>query len=196
MATKIDFKTILMKLVNIFPKDMYLVHNWCAIAGIESDNENRGFYFCILEPDVRECLTKAFPNNPILYIKSVRETKSDITKVEEVLNNEDIKVIESIINRYTKELNEVSEWSTFDFTEDDISSLFNDGQSLTLFENEENRSPIIISKTLFPLITEKTINTVKYSYTKYEADDNLDKLIMVYDYELFQLVMKYLYIKL
>ena len=46
MAKKIDFKGFLTKIVNIFPKDMYIVHNWCAIAGEESDLENRGFYFC------------------------------------------------------------------------------------------------------------------------------------------------------
>ena len=51
-SVKVDFKTLMMKLVNIFPKDMYLVHNWCAVAGEESDVENRGSYFCILEPEV------------------------------------------------------------------------------------------------------------------------------------------------
>ena len=45
MATKIDFKTLLMKIVNIFPKDMYLVHNWCAIAGEESDEKIEDFIF-------------------------------------------------------------------------------------------------------------------------------------------------------
>ena len=40
MATKkIDFKSFLTKIVNVFPKDMYLIHNWCAIAGEESDGE-------------------------------------------------------------------------------------------------------------------------------------------------------------
>lgn len=196
MAIKVDFKTLLMKLVNVFPKDIYLVRNWCVVAGAESDLENRGFYFCILEPDVREMLTKTFPNNPILYIKSIRETKADLSKVQEITDNKMIQYIDSVIDSHTKEMNRITEWSTFNFTDDEISLLFNNGDSLTLFENDNERSSVIISKSLFPLINEKTVNTVKYTYINYESDTNLDQIIMVYDYDLFQLIMRYLYIKI
>ena len=94
MAKKIDLKTLLMKIVNVFPKDMYLVHNWCAIAGAESDLENRGFYFCILEPSVRELLNELYPSKPILYIKSVREAKADISKIQEVIDEKLINAID------------------------------------------------------------------------------------------------------
>ena len=194
MAVKIDFKTLLMKIVNVFPKDMYLVHNWCAIAGAESDLENRGFYFCILTPQVRELLTQLFPNNPVLYIKSVRETKADLSKIEEILDAEAIKNIENIVNTNLSEMNKVAEWSTFNFTDEEIDSLFKEGRSLTLNENED--SSVIISKSIFPLITEKTINDVTYAYTSYDTDGSLNQVIMCYDYELFQFVMRYLYIKL
>ena len=154
MATKVDLKTLLMKLVNVFPKDIYLVRNWCVVAGAESDLENRGFYFCILEPDVREMLTKTFPNNPVLYIKSVRETKADLSKVQEVIDEKVIKGIDSVINYHTEEMNKVTEWNIFNFNDDEITSLFTDGDSLTLFENDIDKSPVIISKSLFPLINE------------------------------------------
>lgn len=196
MATKVDFKTLLMKIVNIFPKDMYLVHNWCAIAGEESDVENRGFYFCILEPEVRELLNKLFPNNPTLYIKSVRETKTDISKVQEILDEKTLKNIDNIVDSYMSRMNSDYEWSNFNFDEEEISSLFNNGESLTLFENDENKSSIIISKSLFPLITEKTINNVKYAYTENVDNSELNQIIMTYEYELFQLVMRYLYLKI
>lgn len=197
MATKkLDLKTIFMKLVNVFPKDMYLVHNWCAIAGNESDSENRGFYFCILDPDVRDILNKSFPNNPVLYIKSVREAKTDLSKVEEILDEKILKNIEVIINSFMINYNNYSEWNTFNFTEEEISLLFDDGQSLALFENDDDKSSIIISKSIFPLINGKTINTVKYIYDNYEEDSELNQIIIVYDYDLFQLVMRYLFLKI
>ena len=112
MATKIDFKTLLMKIVNIFPKDMYLVHNWCAIAGDESDLENRGFYFCILDTEVREMLNKMFPNNPILYIKSVRETKADLSKVQEILDEKIMNHVDFIVEENMKNFNSIQNWES------------------------------------------------------------------------------------
>jgi hypothetical protein len=196
MATKLDLKTVFMKLLNVFPKDMYLVHNWCAIAGNESDVENRGFYFCVLEPEVRELLNKTFPNNPVLYIKSVRDAKTNISDIEEILDEKILKNITAIVESFMSKFNNYVDWNTFNFTEEEISALFDEGQSLTLFENDDNRSSIIISKSIFPLVTGKVINEVKYIYDNYEDDDQLNQIIIVYDYELFQLVMRYLFLKI
>lgn len=196
MATKIDFKTLLTKIVNVFPKDMYIVHNWCAIAGDESDGENRGFYFCILEPEVREMLNKTFPNNPTLYMKSVRESKTDMSKIQEILDEKTLKRIDSIVESHMNKINSITVWDTFHFTDDEIDAIFNEGQSLVLFENEDDKSSMIISKSIFPLITEKTINDVRYSHDKYEDDVDLSQIIMAYDYDLFQLFMRYLYLKI
>lgn len=196
MATKLDLKTIFMKLVNIFPKDMYLVHNWCAIAGNESDAENRGFYFCALEPEVRELLNKTFPNNPVLYIKSVRDAKTDISNIEEILEEKTLKNIDTVVDSFMNKFNDYTDWCSFNFSDEEITALFDDGQSLTLFENDDTKSSIIISKSIFPLITGKVINEVKYIYDSYEDDSELNQIIIVYDYELFQLVMRYLFLKI
>ena len=195
MAKKIDLKTLLMKIVNVFPKDMYLINNWCAIAGEESDVENRGSYICIFEPDVREELNKLFPNKPVLYIKSVRETKTDFSKLQEILDEKILKNVYSSVESYTNKINNITEWQMFNFSDNEISSLFDDAESLTLFENDD-RPSVIISKSLFPLITEKTINNVKYSYSQYNNDSNLNQIILEYDYDLFQLVMIYVYLKI
>jgi hypothetical protein len=194
MAKKIDFKTLLMKLVNVFPKDMYLVHNWCAIAGEESDEENRGYCFCILEPDVRIMLKKLFPNNPTLYIKSVRDTKADNSKVQEILDEKELKKIDSTVNNYLYEYNSIDGWNTFEFTEKDVKQIFSDGKSFTLFENDDKPS-VIISKSMFPLINEKNINDVKYNYSRND-DEDINQLAIYYDYDLFQLVMRYLYLSI
>jgi hypothetical protein len=195
MATKIDFKTLLMKIVNIFPKDMYLVHNWCAIAGDESDKENRGFYFCILEPEVRMMLNKLFPNNPTLYIQSVRDTKVDNTKVQEITDKKELKKIDDIVDNHMLEYGKIESWDTFNFSEKDIDEIFNEGKSFTLFENDDTPS-VIISKSMFPLITNKTVNNVKYNYNISDEDATLNQISMCYDYELFQLVMRYLYLSI
>lgn len=197
MATKkIDLKTFLMKIVNIFPKDMYLVHNWCAIAGTESDDENRGLYICILNSDVRELLNKSFPNNPVIYIKSVRDAKADVTKIDEVLDEKIIKNIENTVDSFMKSFNNYDTWETFNFTETEINDLFEERKSLMLFENDENRSPLIISKSVFPLITGKNINDVKFVYDIYGDGKDLNQIIMSYDYDLFQLIMRYIFLKI
>lgn len=196
MATKIDFKSLLTKLVTVFPKDIYIVHNWCVVAGSNSDSENRGSYFCILEPEARELLNKLFPNNPTLYIESIRDTKTDITKVEEILDESTLNNVDTIVESYMTEITGYTEWDTFNFSDDEINILFDDGGSLILFENDEDKASIIISKSLFPLITNKTINDVKYVYDKYNDDTTLNKIIMTYDHEYFQLVMKYLYLNI
>ena len=120
--------------------------------------------------------------------------KNEPIFIEEILDTEAIKNIENIVNTNLSEINKVTEWSTFNFTDEEIESLFKEGRSLTLNENED--SSVIISKSIFPLITEKTINVVTYAYTNYDTDGSLNQVIMSYDYELFQFVMRYLYIKL
>jgi hypothetical protein len=193
---KIDIKTFFTKIVNVFPKDMYLVHNWCAIAGDESDGENRGFYICILDSEIRTLLNKTFPNHPTLYIKNIRETKTDMSKIQEILDEKILKNIDSIVESHMSKLNSVTYWDTFHFTEEEKTALFSDGDSLELFKNDKYKSPIIISKSLFPLITEKTIDNVRYSYNNDEDENGLNQIIMVYDFDFFQLVMRYMYLKI
>lgn len=195
-SVKVDFKTLMMKLVNIFPKDMYLIHNWCAIAGEESDVENRGSYFCILEPNVREMLNKTFPNNPVIYIKSVRETKTDLTKVTEILDEKILNKLNETTESFMKSVKNDYGWDEFNFSESEISDLFDDGKSITIFEDRDDIPSMIISKSIFPMITGKTINKVRYMYNKYEDNEELNQIIMIYDYDLFQFVMSYHYLKI
>jgi hypothetical protein len=68
-----------------------------------------------------------------------------------------IKNIESIIDTFLTDFNRYEKWDTFNFTDDEIHDLFDESGSLTLFENDENKSSIIISKSIFPLINNKTI---------------------------------------
>lgn len=196
MAKQVDLKTFLTKIINIFPKDMYLVHNWCAIAGDESDLENRGFYFCILEADVRELLNKTFPNNPIMYIKSIRDTKVDMSKFQEILDNKTIEKIDKLVETHMTKINSITDWDTFNFSDEAKDIIFNEGKSFTLFEDDDDKPSIIISKSVFPLINEKTINNVRYKYDKYDDNTELNQIIMAYDYELFQLIMRYLYLNM
>ena len=140
-------------------------------------------------------LNKLFPNNPTLYIKSVRDTKSDNSKVQEIINEKELKKIDNIVNSYMSEFNKIDIWDNFNFSEDEINQIFGEGKSFILFENDE-RSSVIISKSMFPLITEKTVNNMKYNYSKSDEDNSLNKITLCYDYELFQLIMKYLYLSI
>lgn len=191
---KVDLETLLMKILNVFPKDIYILHNWCAIAGDESDGENRGFYLCILNEDVREMLNLTFPNNPTLYIKNLRDAKKDLSLVQEIIDEKIVNVIETKVDEFMTSFKSITSWDNFNFSEEDTLKIFKNGESFILFENDENKVPVIISKSLFPLITEKTINSVIYNCGKYNENNELNQITMVYDYELFQLVMRYLYL--
>ena len=194
MAAKLDFKTLFIKLNNIFPKDMYIFHNWCAIAGSNSETENIGFYMCILDQQARDLLNGLFPNNPILYVKSVRETKTDISKVEEILDNNVIDKLNSTVNTFMEQYNSYENWDSFNFTPDDVAALFDNNESLVIFKDDDTKSELVISKSLFPLVTSKTIDTVKYAYDS--SNDELHQIIVDYRYDLFQLIMKYLFLKI
>ena len=87
-------------------------------------------------------------------------------------------------------------WKTFNFSESEISDLFDDGKSITIFEDNDDIPPMIISKSIFPLITGKTINDVRFMYNNYEDNEELNQIIMIYDYDLFQFIMTYHYLKI
>ena len=77
MAKKDLLRDSLVKLVNIFPNDIYIVHNRYVIAGNKSEENTRGYFFCIFEPDIVKVWKEKFPDNPVIYIPSVREAKTN-----------------------------------------------------------------------------------------------------------------------
>ena len=192
MKTKDLIKESMTKLVSIFPNDIYIIHNRYVLAGDKSEENTVGYYFCIFDNDVFMEWKKAYPDNPVLYIKSLRESKIS-REVETITDKNTIESLEKKVEMCVNEtINVDRQWARFEFSEDDIQKIFTNNESFNLFTDSKE---VIISKTIFPLITAKTINNVYYAFGETDSR-GLNTLYIQYDYEYFQLNMKYFYLPL
>lgn len=185
-------KESMTKLVSVFPNDVYIVHNKYIIAGDKSEENTVGYYFCIFQNDVFMEWKKLYPDNPVIYIKSLRESKIS-REVEFITDTSLIQSLEKKIETYVNEIVNVDKsWERFEFKDDMLEKIFTNNESVNLFSDKRE---IIISKTIFPLITAKTINNVYYTFGDIDSR-GLNTLYIQYDHEYFQLNMKYFYLPL
>lgn len=185
-------KESMTKLVSVFPNDVYIVHNKYIIAGDKSEENTVGYYFCIFQNDVFMEWKKLYPDNPVIYIKSLRESKIS-REVEFITDASLIQSLENKIETYINEtVNVDKSWERFEFKDDMLEKIFTNNESVNLFSDKRE---IIISKTIFPLITAKTINNVYYTFGDIDSR-GLNTLYIQYDHEYFQLNMKYFYLPL
>lgn len=185
-------KESMTKLVSVFPNDVYIVHNKYIIAGDKSEENTVGYYFCIFQNDVFMEWKKLYPDNPVIYIKSLRESKIS-REVEFITDTSLIQSLEKKIETYVNEtVNVDKSWERFEFKDDMLEKIFTNNESVNLFSDKRE---IIISKTIFPLITAKTINNVYYTFGDIDSR-GLNTLYIQYDHEYFQLNMKYFYLPL
>lgn len=185
-------KESMTKLVSVFPNDVYILHNKYIIAGDKSEENTVGYYFCIFQNDVFMEWKKLYPDNPVIYIKSLRESKIS-REVEFITDASLIQSLEKKIETYVNEtVNVDKSWERFEFKDDMLEKIFTNNESVNLFSDKRE---IIISKTIFPLITAKTINNVYYTFGDIDSR-GLNTLYIQYDHEYFQLNMKYFYLPL
>lgn len=185
-------KESMTKLVSVFPNDVYIVHNKYIIAGDKSEENTVGYYFCIFQNDMFMEWKKLYPDNPVIYIKSLRESKIS-REVEFITDTSLIQSLEKKIETYVNEtINADKSWKRFEFKDDMLEKIFTNNESVNLFSDKRE---IIISKTIFPLITAKTINNVYYTFGDIDSR-GLNTLYIQYDHEYFQLNMKYFYLPL
>ena len=185
-------KESMTKLVSVFPNDVYIVHNKYIIAGDKSEENTVGYYFCIFQNDVFMEWKKLYPDNPVIYIKSLRESKIS-RDVEFITDTSLMQSLKKKIETYINEtVNVDKSWERFEFKDDMLEKIFTNNESVNLFSDKRE---IIISKTIFPLITSKTINNVYYTFGDIDSR-GLNTLYIQYDHEYFQLNMKYFYLPL
>lgn len=185
-------KESMTKLVSVFPNDVYILHNKYIIAGDKSEENTVGYYFCIFQNDVFMEWKKLYPDNPVIYIKSLRESKIS-REVEFITDTSLMQSLKKKIETYINEtVNVDKSWERFEFKDDMLEKIFTNNESVNLFSDKRE---IIISKTIFPLITAKTINNVYYTFGDIDSR-GLNTLYIQYDHEYFQLNMKYFYLPL
>lgn len=196
--SKIDFGTILTKIAYVFKKDVYIIDYRYCMGGEESESENVGNYLCELNENTSVILKEIFPNSEIIYFSDIKKAKKDLNAYSSTEIGDDIK--EKINNRkktLLKELDNVKKWKDFPFTEELLHKIFKNGETVELFTDDDSIPSITISKTLFPLVTEKKYDSLVYSISWNEDDtDELCKFITSFDTEILRLYGLFYFISL
>ena len=189
---KKDFaKDLLVKMSKVFPTDVYFVNNRYALPGPISFESNAGIYVCVFNPDMTEALRKLFPENPVLFSSSIKKT--GLVDVMEVIEEpEIIKAVQRNIDDILGQFDNATGWENFDLNEEQLTDLYDNYKTISLFKEEKDKPEIVIGKSLFPLITKKTMNDVIYTFKEFSKKDSLHSLLLNYDGEYFSLKMMYL----
>jgi hypothetical protein len=188
MAKK-TFRDLLVKLNNVFSSDMYLVNCLYVIAGKESDEDNKGYYLCKLTPELISICKDGLDPNKVYFISDIRSAKDDLsTYMKEVESVKEIDEINKRIKFIEDYVNKTETWNNFPFTEIDIKNIFSDGLCEDFFEDDDNTPTITLSKSLFPLVTEKNVNRLYYNF--FVKEDYAD-LLVSFDFDFFNLYMVY-----
>ena len=190
-----DFETLLTKIAKVFKKDIYILNGFC-IAGQDSLAELKSLVRCRLSQESLNLVKEVFPDEEIIYISDVKKAKADLNNYTTTVIPEMTK--KDIIDRYVscfQEFDSITEWDTFNFSEEKIKQMFGDNLTTELFEDNDTIPTVIIGASLFPLATEKNINDIYYHIEVGDDEDKLNKLYTVLDTDWSQLENLIMYIE-
>lgn len=184
---KLTFDNVLTKLSNMFKKDVYIIQNRYCLGGDESEAENISRYFCILSQESMDLVKEVFPDDDIIYFSNIKNAKKDLNKyVTNIIPDNKKKELIDLRDKLEKDILSIDKWKSFDFTDEEAHSLFDDAKTMELFVDDKNIPSVTISKTLFPLIKFKDVRTLYYSVSIPECDDDLITFYIGYDAQWFQ----------
>lgn len=192
---KFTFNDILTKVSNVFKTDMYIIDYQFCLGGKESENDNKSLMMCVLTPDLINLVKETFPDNKNIFFTNVKKAKDELQEYSTVNINKDIlKNITEKRDEILKKINNVKSWNSFGFTEETIDDIFKEGGSLELFKDNKDIPSVTITKTLFPLVTNKCANELYYNLIKPKEDNEIYELVTSFDTDWFQIynIIQYL----
>ena len=188
MAKKITLNDILTKISYVFKKDCYIINRKYVIGGEESEYENASNMLCLLTPESSQEIELIFPEDNTIYISDVKKYKKDLEK------NVSTKIFDSERNELLKRVKEIEEktrnienWKSFNFSDEELLEVFKEGGTKELFIDDEDIPSVPISKSLFPMASDKNANTIYYSLSLPKDEKDLAYLITSFDTPYFQL---------
>ena len=188
MAKKVELRNAFVKWSRLY-KDLYLIGNQCFCGGDESERINRGFYFGILDQPYAELFQKMKNESDVIYIPSVTDAKDNIENSLQPLKNQS--AVEEIKERFDSLYEKVrnqEEWLPVPLTEEEIEKMMKNGQPIKItFDGEK---PIVVTKSIFPGLTPKTIPEITY-FTDHAQNDQILHVYFKMTLECFTLFMKY-----
>jgi len=197
---EITVPDVLNKLSTIFTKDMYLVQNRYCIGGNETEDETIGKSICILSPDIVDIFIDYFGNTQVIFFENIKKAKSAFgtedeykyvkVRMEERNKKQHIDAKDNLM----KVIDSIKGWSQFNFTEEELHSIMDEGTTVTLFNNSDV-PPVTVSKSIFPSIKAKDFDSLYYNVSKTRNLKNTYTFVLSYDHEIFQFYNILYYIK-
>lgn len=197
MAKKVVLKDILSKLSNIFKNDIYIYKKRYVIGGDISESRNVTRFMCVINIDLVDLFTCIPDDVDLVYLDDIKKQKdtfeSSITS--DIVESKRLEVI-NFIRGTEEKANRIESWDSFNFTDEDKAILYDENVTLELFKDDKNIPSVTVSKTLFPLVTEKTIDNLYYHVTLPKKDKDLVELLTSFDYDYFQIYNIIVYLDL
>ena len=193
----LTFNDLITKTTNVFKKDVYLVDNRYAVGGTVSEIENISEFLCIYSTEFMNVLKDKFKDNRVVSLLDIKKVKNEPKKyiktdLHDSIQNE---VIERK-NKLEKTILSISNWNSFDFTEEEKKILFDQNKTIELFTDDERIPSVTITKSLFPLIKSTEAENLYYSVYIPDNSDELVELVISYDTKWFQVYNVVYYIKM
>lgn len=185
---KILLKDILSKLSNIFKNDIYIYKKRYIVGGHISESRNVTRFLCVLNVEYIELFNCIPEEDELVYLLDIKKSKD--TFQSDITNNIDDNTKEEIISfiKTTEhKIDSVKSWDNFDWNDKDKITLFEDNDSLLLFENSKKYPSVLISKTIFPLITIKNCDNLYFHVNLPKEKKDLVELMTSFDFDLFQI---------
>lgn len=193
---KITFRDLLVKISYVYLTDIYIYKNQFIIGGDISNENNPGLFICKLTNDSSELCDETLDRTKVYHVSDIKKSKDRFNEyLREVTNDDEINKVESLKNTVLNEIYSFETWNNFNFTEEEINDLFNDGISIEIFTENSKIPSLILSKSMIPLATEKNLDKLYYNFISSETQGKMviNKILFTLDHEFFQIYMYYRY---
>ena len=173
------------KISYVFKTDIYVLQHKYIVGGSDSNLKNTGTMICILNEETSELMKREVSEKDFFYIKNIKEAKTDLEDnlVLDILPTTKSGVEENL-KSLIKEKNKVKNWGSITLTEDEYDDFFNKNISINICK-DETLTPIVVCKNMFPMLTEKNFENLKY-YLKINGEFT-DNLLTKFDTDYFEL---------
>jgi hypothetical protein len=167
-----------------------------CVGGIESESKNESQILLLFDTDVIEILKELFPDNPYIWITDIKGIKTDFNSCVKYLDKENELEFElKRVQRLVDIMNNVKSWNTFDFTQEEKNSLLDERDTLILFKDNDKIPSLKVAKSLFPMVTDKNIDTLYYSIIS-KKDAQVTEMVTSLSTDYFQVYNLIQYISL
>ena len=183
---------ILLKLSNVYKEDLYFIDSMYCIGGFLSNDQAVGKTFCILDKDRADDIRDYFGDITAIYIKNVKKAKEfystefEYEYINSQLEEKQKKELREKRDDYLNAIKTVKEWKTFDFSDEELTTLLEDNKRIVLFKDDKNVPELEVSKCVFPMLNKKNIDSLMYSIGKTKNIKNAYTVIISITHEYFQ----------